>query len=66
MARTIPKSLGLIHWNSLAVSIESCVPGRLLSAVTGRWGLPLRRKIDSLYLAADWLTEFHRQTQLDR
>jgi hypothetical protein len=66
MARTVPKALGLIHWKSLAVSIESCVPGRLFSAITGRWGLPLSQKIDHLYLAANWLTEFHRQTQLER
>jgi hypothetical protein len=66
MARTIPEPLGLLCWRSLAVSIESCVPGRLFSAATGRWGMPLRQKIDYLHLAADWLTRFHRQTQLDQ
>lgn len=66
MARTIPEPLGLFCWKSLAVSMESCVPGRLFSAATGRWGMPLRQKLDYLRLAADWLTQFHRQAQIDQ
>lgn len=66
LAHTLPEAQGLIHWNSLAVSIESCVPGRLFSAATGRWGMPLRQKIDYLHRAAAWLTEFHRQAQVER
>jgi hypothetical protein len=66
MRRTVPEPLGTVRWGRLSVGIESCAPGRLLSTSTGRWGAPLRHKIDDLRRAVGWLTEFHCQTQLKR
>jgi hypothetical protein len=66
MRPTIPEPLGTVRWGRLTVGIESCAPGRLLSTSTGRWGAPLRQKIDDLRRAVAWLCEFHCQTQLKR
>lgn len=63
---TIPQPLGTFEWGQLAVGVESCAPGRQLSASTGRWGTPLRRKIENLRLAAAWLAAFNRQAQAGR
>jgi len=66
MRRTVPRPIGVFEWNGLAVSAESAVPGRLLLSSTGRWGAPLRWKIDDLQTAVSWLIEFHRQAQVRR
>jgi hypothetical protein len=64
MRQTIPRPLGVLRYGKLTVGIESYAPGHSLVVSSGRWGIPLHRKIDDLRLAADWLSEFHRQAQI--
>jgi hypothetical protein len=66
MRQTIPQPLGIFQWNHLSVGVERCASGCLLAASLGRWGAPLRRKIDDLHLATAWLAEFHCQTLIKR
>lgn len=66
MRQTIPEPLGVLRWGQLVIGIESCAPGRSLSASMDIWGTPLRQKMDDLCLVAGWLTEFHRQVQIKR
>ena len=66
MRRTLPEGFGTFCWKELTVGMESYVSGRLLAATSARWGNSLPRKLQDLNLAADWLTEFHRQTQVRR
>lgn len=65
MRGTIPEPLAILRWNGISVGVESEVPGRLLITSTGRWGPSLRRKIEDLHHAVDWLVAFHRQTRPD-
>jgi hypothetical protein len=62
LRETVPRPLGTCRFGDLVVGAESYLPGRLLSATTGRWGEPLDSKIEDLEQAARWLAEFHRQT----
>jgi hypothetical protein len=66
MRQTIPEPRGVLRWGQLVIGIESCAPGRSLSASMDMWGTPLRQKMDDLCLITRWLTEFHRQVQIRR
>jgi hypothetical protein len=66
MRRTIPEPMGTVRLGELSAGLESCAAGRLLSTSTSSWRAPLKRKIDDLQLAVEWLTEFHRQVQFGR
>jgi hypothetical protein len=58
LRRSVPSS-SLLHWNELAVSIETCVGGAALSSrITGEPA----RAVDDLRLLVDWLAAFHRET----
>lgn len=61
LRRSIPASR-LFHWNGLAVSMETCVPG---SALTTRSGAVTTRSED-FEVAARWLTAFHSETIIER
>lgn len=62
LRQAIPEPLGAFHYGDLAVGVESCAPGRSLWASSGEWRRAPERKIADAELAAQWLTEFHRQT----
>src|SRR5581483_8935117 len=66
MITTIPRPLGLLRKDDLAMSLESCAPGRSLVASSGSWWAPREEKIRDLRMAADWLVEFQRQMQIAR
>jgi hypothetical protein len=66
LAGTVPEPLGLVSWGSASVGIESCVPGRVLAAFTSGRGASTKGRIESLRLAAGWLTNLHREAQLGR
>jgi hypothetical protein len=64
--QALPQALGSFQWREIRVGVESCVPGQLLLAATGRWGVSLKQKIEQIQDAATWLTEFHGQVQRGR
>jgi phosphotransferase family enzyme len=66
MRQTIPRPLGVLRYGELAVGIESYAPGHSLVVSSGRWGVPIHRKIDDLRITANWLSEFHRQAEISR
>jgi hypothetical protein len=66
MAQSIPQALGLFRHGGLLVGLESYRPGRSLSALVGRWGLPQSQKIDQLNRVTTWLIQFHQQAQISR
>lgn len=66
LRRTLPEGFGTFAWRGLTVGMESYVSGRLLAATAARRGNSLRRKIDDLNLAVEWLIAFHRQTEIRR
>jgi Phosphotransferase enzyme family len=63
---SVPEPLGTLSWRGLTVGIESCAEGRLLSATTQGWGVPLGRKIEALRLVADWMGQLHEEAPLER
>lgn len=64
MRRTIPRPLGLFRFGNLTVGVESYAPGHSLWVSSGRWRAPIHQQLDDLRLAANWLSEFNRQTQV--
>jgi hypothetical protein len=62
MRETVPRPLGSFGWGDVRIGIESCAPGRLLSATRQR---RLRSALDDLRLVCHWLTEFQRQVAPD-
>ena len=66
MVATIPRPLGLLWQDDLAMSLESCAPGRSLVASSGRWWRSREQKVRDLRMAADWLVEFQWQMQISR
>lgn len=69
-ARALPEPRGTVRYGDrlyeITASVESRAPGRPLVLACADWGVPLRRKIRHLQLAADWLTRFHLQTLIRR
>ena len=63
---SVPEPLGILSYGHISVSMESYLPGTSLVRSSGRWGAPFKRKLEDLRLAAEWLTEFHGQTQIRR
>jgi Ser/Thr protein kinase RdoA (MazF antagonist) len=63
---SVPEPLGTRSWRGLTIGVESCAEGRLLSATTQGWGVPLRRKIEALRLVADWMARLHEEAPLQR
>ena len=61
--RSVPEPLGLVQHAGLAVAVESCAPGRVMTASTGHFGSSFSSAVEDLRLATSWLAEFHRQTQ---
>jgi aminoglycoside phosphotransferase (APT) family kinase protein len=55
-----------MRYGERIVSIESRAPGRPLVLACSDWGVPLRRKVRYLQLAAEWLIRFHLQTLIRR
>jgi aminoglycoside phosphotransferase (APT) family kinase protein len=66
MAHSIPRPAGLFRYGEALVGIESCRPGRSLSTLVGRWGMPLSSKIEQLERVTSWLIRFHNQAQVGR
>lgn len=62
----LPEPGGLLGWDGVAVGIENAVSGRPFVLPGTAWRRPTRRQLVDLRLAASWLTEFHRQTELQR
>jgi hypothetical protein len=62
----LPAPGGLLGWDGVAVGIESAVSGRPFVIPGTPWRRPTRRQLTDLRLAASWLTELHRQTELKR
>jgi hypothetical protein len=62
----LPEPRGLHRTGSLSVGLESYAAGRPLVQRVGSWGEPLAGKLRDLRDAADWLAEFHRQTEVRR
>jgi len=63
---TIPQPLALLHRGGELVAAQGIAAGRCFSAVSGRWaGLPGPKR-DGLRRVADWLADFHEQTQIAR
>jgi hypothetical protein len=46
------------------VAIERLTLGHSISVSSGGWHVPFQQQVSDLYLAADWLRQFHRETQL--
>lgn len=65
LCQTLPEPHGLLDFDGLTVSLENYVQGHSLWTSTGRWTVSRERKIDDLHLAANWLADFHRQTQVE-
>lgn len=66
IAGTIPRPLGLFRYGGISVGVESCAAGRPISVSSGQWGAAFEQQTGDLYLAARWLVDFHRQTQIER
>jgi hypothetical protein len=66
MRQTIPQPLGLLRHGDLMVGVETCATGHPLLVTSGRWRASFQQQLDDLRLAANWLTEFHRQGQAGR
>jgi hypothetical protein len=66
LRQTVPQSHGLLDFSGLTVALENYVQGHSLWTSTGRWATPLERKIEDLQRAADWLADFHHQTEVER
>lgn len=64
--QTIPTPHGLLDFGSLTVSLENYVAGRSLWTSIGRYTTNPDQKIADLQLAAGWLADYHRQTQVER
>ncbi|MFN8473410.1 MAG: phosphotransferase [Anaerolineae bacterium] len=62
LRQTLPQPIGQKMWGDLAVGVETCAPGRPLSAIS-RTALPAEH-ITHLRTVADWLTRFHCAAQL--
>jgi hypothetical protein len=63
MQRTVPEPLGLFDYGDIVVGMESYLPGQSLLRSSGRWGTSIGHKIEDLNLAAQWLTQFHIETE---
>lgn len=66
MRVTIPRPLRVERWEGVTVATESFSPGESLQRRACRWGRPIADKLEDLRLAAAWLAEFHRQTEVSR
>lgn len=66
LRESMPRPLGLFEYGGAAVAAESFLPGQSLLASSGRWGAPLRNKLEDLRLAGAWLADFHMDSQLER
>jgi hypothetical protein len=63
---TLPEPYWSGEWRGLAVSVESFAPGPTVLVSTGRHSASLAHQVDDLRAALEWLTGFHRQSQLSR
>ena len=63
LRESIPQPLGLEQVDGLTVATESFCPGEPLQRSSSSWGARLATKLDDLRVAADWLAEFHRETE---
>lgn len=66
LRQSMPRPLGLFEYAGASVAAESFLPGTSLLASSGRWGSPLRNKLEDLRLAAEWLADFHMGSELRR
>jgi hypothetical protein len=66
LTQTVPSPVGLCMVDRLAVASESCAAGPSLLVSSSRWGAPLRRRIDDLRLATEWLVAFNRTLTVDQ
>jgi hypothetical protein len=62
--RGLPEPLGSTRWGGISVTVESYLPGRVLSASSGDWHRLLRQKTTDFQVAVAWLTEFNLQAQI--
>lgn len=62
----IPRPLGTVRFGEVIVSIESYARGQMLSRSSERWGASRHERVNDLRLAAAWLGEFHRQSEVSR
>jgi hypothetical protein len=63
LRRGIPKPLGVYTHGAVAVGVETCARGQSLFDANIRWRATATETIDNLRVAANWLTQFHLQTQ---
>jgi hypothetical protein len=63
LRRSIPKPLGAYTHGDVAVGVETCARGQSLFDASIRWRVSAAETIDNLRVAANWLTQFHLQTQ---
>jgi hypothetical protein len=63
MQATIPRPIVSFKWGALAVGLETCARGRLLSSAT-RWRTRHQR-LDDLRLVVDWLTSLQQQVHME-
>ena len=66
LSRAIPQPRGEPDVASLYVAAEAAMPGRTLLASSGRWGASARRRLADLRLAAEWISDFHLATIVER
>jgi hypothetical protein len=62
----VPEPLQRFAHEGLIVAVERYLGGESLDRSTGRWGVPMRRKIDDMSRAAEWLSRFHREVMIVR
>jgi len=64
--RALPQPLALLTKGDLAISVQSFVPGRLLSRLARGPVRTLNRRVSDLSLAMDWLIRMHVATETAR
>ena len=66
IAASVPNPLLLLHWRDISVGVESVVRGHSLARTFAAWRSPLNTKVEGLRQAVQWLSRFHRSSQLTR
>jgi GT2 family glycosyltransferase len=64
LRNSVPQPMGLTYHGQLAAGTESLAPGKSLFVSSGQQGASRREKINDLYLATWWLTNFNQQMQV--
>lgn len=62
LRRSLPEPLGAFGSGAHRVFLETVMPGRVVSASTGRWRASVAHQVSDLHMAAEWLARFHLAT----